>query len=139
MPVVPDKSVARLRLNHESPELQRAWYHGEVAKFFAFNEANLSTSDGSVPVSPIFVAFNVNPDQPNGGPASGFKTEANALQAHNVPATLPGDPGYSPLWSVAVYDNADWSTVHDLASATKAKILATGVADVNCPIVSITP
>ena len=139
MPVVPDKSVARLRLNHESPELQRAWYHGEVAKFFTFDETKLSASDGSVPVSPIFVTFNINPDKADGGPASGFKTETNSPQAHNVPATLPGDAGYSPLWSVVVYDNADWSTVHDLASVTKAKVLAAGVADVNCPIVSVAP
>ena len=107
MPVVPDKSVARLRLNHESPKLQSAWYDGEVAKFFAFNETKLSASDGSVPVSPIFVTFNINPDKPNGGPASGFKTETNSLQTHNVPSTLPGNAAYSPLWSVVVYDDAD--------------------------------
>ncbi len=136
MPVVPDKSVARLRLNHESPKLRSAWYNGEVAKFFAFDEAKLSASDGSVPVSPIFVTFNVNPDKPDGGPPSGFKAETNSSQTHNVPSTLPGDAGYSPLWSVVVYDNADWSTVHDLASVGKAKVLAAGVANVNCPIVS---
>jgi len=39
MPVVPDKSVARQRLNGESTELQRAWYRGQVAKFFSFDEA----------------------------------------------------------------------------------------------------
>lgn len=139
MPVVPDKSVARLRLNHESPQLQSAWYNGEVAKFFAFSETELSASDGGVPVSPIFVTFTINPDKPNGGPASGFKTQANSLQTHNVPSTLPGDAGYSPLWSVVVYDNADWPAVHDLASVGKAKVLAAGVANVNCPIVSVTP
>jgi hypothetical protein len=139
MPVVPDKSTARMRLNHESPQLQSAWYDGKVAKFFAFDEAKLSASDGSIPVSPIFVAFNINPDKPNGGPASGFKTDTPSLQSHNVPSTLPGDAGYSPLWSVAVYDNADWSSVHDLTSATKANLLASGVANVNCPIVFTTP
>ncbi len=139
MPVVPDKSVARMRLNHESPQLQSAWYKGEVAKFFAFNEAKLSAADGSVPVSPIFVTFNINPDKPNGGPGSGFRAEPNSPQTHNVPSTLPGDAGYSPLWSVVVYDTADWPKVHDLQSATVAKVLASGVANVNCPIVSITP
>lgn len=139
MPVVPDKSVARMRLNHESPQLQSAWYKGEVAKFFAFNEAKLSGADGSVPVSPIFVTFNINPDKPNGGPGSGFRAEPNSPQTHNVPATLPGDAGYSPLWSVVVYDTADWPKVHDLQSVTEAKVLASGVANVNCPIVSITP
>src|SRR6185295_13847753 len=35
MPVVPDKSIARERLNGESTELQRAWYRGQVANFSA--------------------------------------------------------------------------------------------------------
>lgn len=136
MPVVPDKSVARMRLNNESPGLQSAWFDGKVAKFFAFYEAKLSGQD--VPVSPIFVTFNINPDKPNGGPDSGFRTEQSSPQTHNIPSTLPGDAGYSPLWSVVVYDTADWPKVHDLQSVSAAKILASGVANVNCPIVSIT-
>lgn len=139
MPVVPDRSVARMRFNHESPALQGAWYHGEIAKFFLFSEAKLLATDGNVPLSPIFVTFNVNPGKKDGGPASGFKAEANSPQTHNVPSTLPGDANYSPLWSVIVYDNADWPKVRDLKSATAAKVLASGVANVNCPIVSVTP
>jgi hypothetical protein len=139
MPVVPDKSRASLRLNGESAELQRAWYRGQAAKYFSFDEAPLSAAGTNVPVSPIYVTFNVNPNQPNGGPASGFRTEPNSPQTHNVPATLPGDAGYSPLWLVIVYDNADWPAVHNLDSALKAKVLAAGVATVNCPIVSIGP
>ena len=133
MPVVPDKSTAKMRLNGESAELHRAWYQGQVAKFFSFDEAPLSGN--SVPLSPIYVTFNINPGQPNGGPGSGFKTESGSEQTHNVPATLPDDPGYSPLWLVAVYDNADFPSVHDLATVLKAKVLAPGVATVNCPIV----
>jgi hypothetical protein len=139
MPIVPDKSVARLSLKGGGQELHSAWYNGSVAKYFEFDEAKLSASGGSVPVSPIYVTFNANPNQPNGGPDSGFKTEPNSLQTHNVPSTLPGQSGYSPLWWVVVYDNADWGSVHDLSSATKAKILGSGVATVNCPIVAITP
>jgi hypothetical protein len=135
MPVVPDKSTAKARLKGESPELQRAWYQGQVAKFFSFDEAPLSGSN--VPQSPIYVTFNVNPNQPNGGPGSGFKTEPGSEQTHNVPATLPSDPGYSPLWLVSVYDNADFSSVHDLKTALKAKVLGGGVATVNCPIVFV--
>jgi hypothetical protein len=56
-----------------------------------------------------------------------------------VPFTLPGDAGYSSLWLVAVYDNADFPSVHDRATALKAKVLAPGAATVNCPIVSIGP
>jgi hypothetical protein len=137
MPVVPDKSTAKMRLNGESAELHRAWYQGQVAKFFSFDEAPLSGN--SVPLSPIYVTFNINPGQPNGGPGSSFKTETGSEQTHNVPATLPGDPGYSPLWLVAVYDNADFPSVHDLATVLKAKVLAPGVATVNCPIVFVGP
>ena len=137
MPVVPDKSTAKARLKGGSAGLQRAWYQGQVAKFFSFDEAPLSGS--SVPLSPIYVTFNVNPDQPNGGPGSGFKAEPNSEQTHNVPTTLPGDAGYSPLWLVAVYDNANWSEVKDLKTALNAKVLAPAAAMVNCPIVFIAP
>ena len=139
MPVVPDKSKASMRLNGESAELHRAWYQGKVAKFFSFGEAPLTAAGGNVPLSPIYVTFNVNPGQPNGGPGSGFHTEPNSEQTHNVPFTLPGDAGYSPLWLVSVYDNADFPSVRDRATALKAKVLAPGVATVNCPIVFIEP
>jgi alcohol dehydrogenase (cytochrome c) len=139
MPVVPDKSRARARLKGESAELQRAWYRGQVAKYFSFNEAMLSVAGANVPVSPIYVTFNVNPGEPNGGPTSGFRAEPNSHQTHNVPATLPGDAGYSPLWLVAVYDNADWPSVRNLDTALKAKVVAPGAATVNCPIVFIAP
>src|SRR5262245_42069889 len=139
MPVVPDKSKASMRLNGESAELHRAWYQGNVAKFFSFDEAPLAAAGGNVPLSPIYVTFNINPGQPNGGPGSGFHTEPGSEQTHNVPFTLPGDPGYSPLWLVAVYDNSDFPSVRDKASALKAKVLAPGAATVNCPIVFVGP
>jgi hypothetical protein len=80
-----------------------------------------------------------SPRPVNGGPPSGFLDETHSLQSHNVPATLPSNDGYSPLWSVNVYDNVDFPKVRDLDSVLKAKLLAPGVATVNCPIVSITP
>jgi hypothetical protein len=40
---------------------------------------------------------------------------------------------------VSVYDNADFPSVRDQATALKAKVLGPGVATVNCPIVSIEP
>jgi alcohol dehydrogenase (cytochrome c) len=139
MPVVPDKSKASMRLKGESAGLHRAWYKGKVAKFFSFDEAPLAAAGGNVPLSPIYVTFNINPGQPNGGPGSGFHSEPNSPQTHNVPFTLPGDAGYSPLWLVAVYDNADFPAVHDRATALKTKVLAPGAATVNCPIVFIAP
>ena len=68
MPVVPDRSRARARLKSESAKLESAWYRGEVAKYFSFEEATQSAAGSSVPLSPIYVTFNVNPDQANGGP-----------------------------------------------------------------------
>ena len=96
-------------------------------------------SGTSVPLSPIYVSFNINPGEPNGDLASGFRTEPNSEQTHNIPATLPGDSGYSPLWLRVVYDNADWPSVHDLATALKAKVIPAKVLTPNCPIVFIEP
>ena len=132
MPVVPDKSRASMRLNGESAELHRAWYGGEVAKFFSFDEAPLDAAGGNVPLSPIYVTFNstqVNPMEDLVRDSDRTKLPAT----HNVPFTLPGDAGYSPLWLVSVYDNADFPSVHDRTTALKAKVLGPGVATVNCP------
>lgn len=135
-PVVPKGTTAKLRLDGASPDLHRGWYRDQVVYYLDFEEAALKTdSGGNVPLAPIYVTFNENP--PSGGPQTGFRSEMGSMQTHNVPSVLPGDPGYSPLWEVDVYDNADFDKVKDLSSAEMATILAMGVADVNCPIVSI--
>ncbi len=139
-PVVPEGSTADKRFGSGNNGLIRGWYEGMVVYYFAFEEKDLSpTSSGTVPLSPIYVAFNINPDpdDPDSGPASGFMTEADSDQTHNVVATIPTDNNYSPFWMVNVYDNADFDQVSDLSSATSANILANGVANVNCPIVSV--
>ena len=135
MPIVPDHSRARFRFKGGKPELQSAWYQNQVAKFFLFDEAPLSLSVGQVPISPIYDGFTINPGEPNGGEE--FHTEPNSTQTHNVVATVPGDKGYSPLWLRVVYDSAAWSSVHDLETALKAKVVPAEVLRVNCPIVSI--
>jgi len=136
-PVVPEGSTAKLRLNGESPELTVGWYRGMVVYYFNFSEKALMTNEmDMVPTSPIYVTFNINPDMPDGGPSSGFVTDQKTGRTHNVTATLPADAAYSPLWWVSVYDNADFDSVSDLASAQAANILASGVANVNCPIVA---
>ncbi|WP_411963711.1 hypothetical protein [Haloferax sp. YSMS24] len=136
-PVVPDGSTASMRYGDEDTGLVEGWYQGKVVSYFQFTEAPLTTSGESVPLSPIHVTFNVNPGEDGGGPASGFVTEDGSDQTHNVVATLPGDSGYSPLWLVNIYDNADFDSVSDLDSATDAEQLAAGAATVNCPIVSV--
>lgn len=138
-PIVPDGSSAALRLGGEEPGLHRGWYGGRIVHYFTFEEAPLSAASDSVPLSPIYVTFNVNPDEDGGGPASGFVMEPERLQTHNVIATVPGYDGYSPLWLVNAYDNVDFDDVHDLESASEANLLGQGVATVNCPVVSVGP
>ena len=135
MPVVPDKSHARARPNGGNPELQRAWYRGQVAKFLLFDEAPLSVSGDKVPVSPIYDGFTINPGQPGG--EMDFCTDPNSKQTHNVVATVPGDKAYSPLWLRIVYDSAACASVHNLDTALKAKVVPAKVLMVNCPIVLI--
>lgn len=137
-PVVPEGSTASLRLGGGSAQLVRGWYKNQVVFYFSFEEHPLTTTaSDEVPVAPIYVSFNINPGQPGGGPPSGFLTETGTSQTHNVVATLPGDAGYSPLWSVNIYDNADFNTVSDLTTAQAATLLAPGAAIVNCPVVSV--
>lgn len=141
-PVIPEGSTASLRLGGGDNGLIRGWYEGQVVYYFDFSERELRVTlpdagHPNVPVSDILVTFNVNPDQPDGGPASGFMTENGSVLTHNVLETLPDDADYSPLWHVDVYDNADFHAVHDYESATAANILAEGVALVNCPVVDI--
>jgi hypothetical protein len=138
-PIVPKGSVARKRYIDESAGLTRGWYDHMVVYYFNFSEKELMAVNGMVPTSDIFVSFNVNPDQPMGGPPSGFKTEdgTSTGQTHNVPETLPDDAAYSPLWDVQIYDNSDFGSVSDLTSAMSANIMAVDAAIVNCPIVSV--
>ena len=138
-PVVPDGSSAQKRFGGGEGNLVEGWYKGMVVSYFSFEEKSLNVSpeDPAVPLSPIYVTFNINPDQPDGGPSSGFVNEDGTTQTHNVVATLPQDDAYSPLWSVNAYDNADFDAVWDLSTAIAADILGSGVAMVNCPIVSM--
>ncbi len=138
-PVVPKGSTATKRfLSTEDASLTKGWYKGKLVFYFNFIEKALSaTSDGLVPLSPIYVSFTINPDLPNGGPASGFKTETGTDQTHNVVATIPSDAGYSPLWTVKVYNNSAFGNVSNLSTVLTAPILAQDAGKVNCPVVHI--
>lgn len=136
-PIVPEGSVARL--GGGKAGLTHGWYRDQVVAYFNFDEAAISTtSQGLVPLAPIFVAFTINPDQPNGGPPSGFKTEAGSLQTHNVAASLPMQTGYTPLWSVIPFNNSAFATVKNLATAVAAPNFGVAV-NVNCPVVEVKP
>ena len=137
-PVVPKGSTAIKRFTSENNGLIRCWYKDKVVYYFNFGEKALTTSaSGYVPLSPIYVAFNINPGLANGGPDSGFKTEAGSDKTHNVVATLPADAGYSPLWNVVVYDNNNFNAVNNLVTAMASTILVPTAGDVNCPVVSV--
>lgn len=134
-PMVPAGSTARRRAGSESAELRRGWYRGQVVPYFTFEEAPVAAGVGGAPTAPIYVAFRVDPGQPGGGPPSGFRTEPGSDQTHNVLGALPGQPGYSPLWSVQIYPTASFDDVHDLTSARAVPPLASDVALVNCLVV----
>jgi hypothetical protein len=138
-PVVPKGSTASMRLPAGSSNaLELGWYKDSVVYYFNFAEKSITTTSmGQVPVIPIYVAFNINPNQPNGGPASGFETVPGSTQTHNVVTALPSDSYYSPLWAVAVYDNNSFNSVSNETTAMAAPILVPNAGDVNCPIVAI--
>lgn len=139
-PIVPEGSTAVLRLGEADASIHRGWYRDKLVYYFTFEEKALGTTPaGTVPLSPIYVTFNINPDpqDPSSGPPSGFVMEPGTAQTHNVIATLPADPGYSPLWLVYIYDNADFSKVGNLIQAQSATLLAATSVYVNCPVVYI--
>lgn len=136
-PVVPEGSTATKRLGGADSGLVRCWHDHKVGHYFDFSEHPLSEVGDAVPTSPIYVIFNINPDQPNGGPPSGFVTESGTDQTHNVLATVPGQSGYSPLWRVNVINNSSFVMVSDLATAQGASIMAMNVMNVNCPVVRV--
>lgn len=136
-PIVPDGSTASLRAvgDNSGTGLTRGWYEGKLVHYFNFGEkeGGLKAMGGKVPLSPIYVTFNDDTQ----GPASGFKTENDDMQTHNVAATLPTSPAYSPLWAVTPYPSAEFDKVSNVASAATAAGSGEVAANVNCPIVSV--
>ena len=139
-PVVPEGSTAPQHYGDEREQAPviEGWYDGDIAPYLVFEEDTFQrTDDGEMPRSPIYVTFNTNYDREDGGPQTGFVTEDGTDQTHNVVATLPGDEDYSSLWMVNTYDNAYFDDVSDLPSARNADLVESGIAYVNCPIVSV--
>jgi hypothetical protein len=138
-PVVPQGSTASMRLPAgSSTALELGWYKDSVIYYFNFAERSITTNSmGQVPVIPIYVSFNINPNLPNGGPASGFKTAPGTIQTHNVVTALPSDAFYTPLWAVAVFDSNSFDSVTNETSAMAAPLLVPNAGTVNCPVVGI--
>ncbi len=135
-PVVPEGSIASKRIAGTS-SLVKGWYKNKVVSYFSFEEKALTGVNGMVPTSPIYVTFTINPNLPNGGPPSGFVSEAGTMKTHNVLASVPSSSDYSPLWSVNIYDNANFNNVSNLMTAQSSTILVMNAANVNCPVVKI--
>ncbi len=141
-PIVPDGSTAALRMDGASPDLVQGWYRDQIITYFTFVEKLITvdvpeTGSVNVPLADVFVSFNINPGETGGGPTSGPMLEPNTDQSHSVFSALPADLGYSPLWIVNVYDNADFDDVRDFATAQSANLIAAEAMIVNCPIVEI--
>lgn len=137
-PVVPEGSRAKYKYNNAENTVGRAWYKGKIVYYFSYEEKGLVVTDeGEIPTSPIYVTFNVNPNDtlPYSGPYSGIPIESGTAQTHSVIQTVPSDANYSPFWEVYVYDNADFEKVTDLNSAQSANILLEKVMYVNCPVI----
>lgn len=142
--VVPPESSALLRYDGAENGLGRAWYGGQVASFLSFEEAVSSVrgllGEVAVGIAYIWVTFNLNADQPGGGPASGVMQDASGVQTHNVADSLPGESRYSPLWMAITYDNAAFPSVMDRDSAERAAVVAgVGSPLINCPVVAVDP
>ena len=137
-PVVPAGSTASLRIGGGSTGLTQGWYRDQVVNYFNFSEATLTLTNGAIPTAPIYVTFNINPSQPNGAdPRRGFETETwHDADPPMWVSVVPGQTGYSPLWAVSIYDNADFSSVTNFTTAMAATMVAAGPL-VNCPIVSV--
>ena len=140
MPVVPDKSKASMRLNGESAELHRAWYGGKVAKFFSFDEAPLSAAGDKVPAVANLrdLQCQSQPAKRRAGLRLPHRAELSA-DATTSRSRCPAMLDTLPLWLVSGLRQRRFPSVRDRATALKAKVLAPGVATVNCPIVFIAP
>ena len=138
-PVVPEGSTATKRFGGGASAAVHGWMKDKIVSYFEFDEKAISTTtDGSIPLSSIFVTFNINPDanNPESGPASGFKTETGTSQTHNVVANIPADLDYSPYWTVLIYDNTSFDAVTNLSAAEAAPSFGIGGL-VNCPVISV--
>ncbi|HEY3233400.1 MAG TPA: hypothetical protein VGJ84_01705 [Polyangiaceae bacterium] len=141
-PVIPRGSSATLRFGGAPSGATPAWYDDKVVDYWTF-ETDLvayrnTLGDPFVPEDYIWVAFQINPSDPGGGPASGFVTEPGTDQTHNVVRHVAGQSGYSPLWMVIPYDNASFAGVSDVTSAQAAPVVPNVISPlVNCPVVSV--
>lgn len=136
-PVVPAGSTASRRRGGEDPGLHRGWYEDQIFFYFTFEEVRLTAVAQQVPAAPLYATFNINPPAAGGGWPSGLMTEAGSAQTHTVAGALTGADGYSPLWAVQIYDNAQFAAVSDLASAQAATVIAADALLWNAPLVEI--
>lgn len=138
-PVVPfGSTAAKSDVAGVPSKLILGWYKGKAVAYFNFPERGFKvSSEGLVPISPIYVMFNVDPssDDPTSGPASGFMYETGTLQSHNVLGT-PEGVALTPLWDVRVLSNVNFDKVVDLKTALSFPSEKAN-ANVNCPVIRL--
>ncbi len=132
-PIVPAGTTARGARGVVPPHPHELRYRGHRVTCLEFDPAVLLDDDDRVPTSPIFVTFRTE-----AGPPSGFVHEtANPEQTHNVVFSVPGDPEYSPLWAVYVYDRQVFDRIRDKRSALTVAPDPQPGPLVNCPIIAV--
>ncbi len=131
-PIVPRGTTARGGHGVAPPEVRELSVRGQRVTCLHFGP-DLTLDGDRVPTSPIYVTF-----ASEAGPASGFRTEAQTPQTHNVVMSVPGDVDYSPLWAVHIYDRQAFDRVHDANTAIAAPVAGKGPL-VNCPIFAVGP
>lgn len=137
--VVPAGSTAALRYGGQ-PRSSRAWHEGKVATVLEFEDEvpaqDVGYGELGLTNATLWASFNVDPDQPGGGPASGRLLEPGTLRTHFVSELLPDQPGYTPYWMTITYHNRAFESVRDKPSAEAAPVVAgVGSLLLNSPIV----
>jgi len=127
--VVPAGSTATMRFQGNVVTGYRAWVRGMIAPLMQFETDLRVTAAGRVPGAGIVVIFRNDAD-----PSMGFATDADGM-THNVVQVLPGQPGYSSLWSHLRGNLAGFDGVRDWATAL-ANAAGPLPVNVNCPMVS---
>jgi len=140
--VVPAGSTAALRYGGAEPRSSGAWHEGKLATVLEFEDAvpaqDVGYGELGLTNATLWAAFNIDPDQPGGGPASGRRLEPGTEQTHFVAERLPDQPGYSPYWMTITYHNRAFDSVRDKPSAEAAPVVSgVGSLLLNSPVVSV--
>ena len=129
--VVPQGTTAGRNFLGKNPMGNKAWIDGKIVYYAEFETNVTVASGGTVPLVPIYVTFKDDAL----GPASGFMTEADGVQTHNVVELVPGQQGYTSLWDHYTIKNADFDSITNAQTASAKGTHVVPAFLVNCPVV----